>query len=472
VRTLYNCFISFIAQRPVCRIWMEGPRLTEAQFLPGTFYEKHLDLDTRTLTILALDDNEQTQARYEKREIQKVVQRKKRERVVPIIDIVKGVKELLGSCEKYYAKVYERKIVITLCPVDKAIDERETRYKKHASEGQMDMATAFVGAGINSHAISSGIHGNGIKTKHKWICDMEGSYLDLAKANSPELYNETVIFEAKVEDVEASLLTPIDVFNFSMPCTNHSALGKAKRGLNNPEMADESTSLFGVVAMIKASNPAVITSENVVSAMNSASYILLRKELNRMGYVISESVLTREHGGALDIRKRYWFVATSKGLPAVDITSIEVTPKEAYPFKSVSDILEEPETVEGRWADSEPLVKRAAVNAKEGRNFKLNKVLHSDAEISTIVRNYNKRQVSNPHLFRNNDKEYRLFTGNEHARAKLVPEHLIHGANETLAHEGLGQGINYMHGFLIGDAISQSIQATREADCFSLGYVA
>jgi DNA (cytosine-5)-methyltransferase 1 len=275
------------------------------------------------------------------------------------------------------------------------------------------------------------------------------------------MYKSTVLFEAAVEDVETSLLTPVDVFNFSMPCTNYCAIGKAKKRNNNPEMADESTCLFGVVAMIKASNPAIITSENVVGAMESASYILLRKELNRMGYAISESILTREHGGALDVRKRYWFVATSKGLPKINIENIDVTPTVDYQFQKVEDILDEPSSVEEKWASSEPLTRRAAINVLEGRNFKLNKVLHTDDSISTIVRNYNKRQVSNPHLYRNNDKEYRLFTRHEHARAKLVPLHLINGTNETMAHQGLGQGINYMHGFLIGDAISAGITDTN-----------
>jgi DNA (cytosine-5)-methyltransferase 1 len=451
--TLKSVKITKIKINAKRRIWIEGPRLTEASFVPGTFYEKRLDIDTRTLTLIALPNNEKTLARYANKEIQMVSKRKKGERIIPIIDVVRGVKELLGSCEKYYAKLYEGIIVITLSPVDKAIEERESRYKQHINNNHVDFATAFVGIGISSHAISSSLQANGIKTKHKWICDIEGSYLDVAKANSPEMYDETVLFEASVEDVEPSLLTPVDVFNFSMPCTNHSTAGKAKKRNNNPEMADESTCLFGVVAMIRASNPAIITSENVVGAMESASYILLRKELNRMGYVISEATLNREHGGAIEDRKRYWFVATSKGLPKVEIDNISKTPREDYPFKSVGEILESPSSVEERWASSEPLVRRAAKNIEEGRNFKINKVLPTDESMSTIVRNYNKRQVSNPHLFRHDDTEYRLFTRYEHARAKLVPEHLIADTSETLAHQGLGQGINYMHGFLIGDAI-------------------
>jgi DNA (cytosine-5)-methyltransferase 1 len=455
--TLKSVKITKIKINSKRRIWIEGPRLTEASFVPGTYYEKHLDIDTRTLTLIALPDNELNRERFANKEIQMVSKRKKGERIIPIIDVVRGVKELLGSCDKYYAKLYEGIIVITLSPVDKAIEERESRYKQHINNNQLDLATAFVGIGISSHAISSSLQANGIKTKHKWICDIEGSYLDVAKANSPEMYDETVLFEASVEDVEPSLLTPVDVFNFSMPCTNHSKAGKAKKRNKNPEMADESTCLFGVVAMIRASNPAIITSENVVGAMESASYILLRKELNRLGYEISESILTRDHGGALEARKRYWFVATSRGLPKVEIDTINKTEIENQPFKTVDDILEAPSDVEERWSTSEPLVRRAAINAQEGRNFKLNKVLPTDDSISTIVRNYNKRQVSNPHLYRKNDSEYRLLTRHEHARAKLIPEHLIAGTNETLAHQGLGQSINYMHGYLIGDAICKSV---------------
>jgi DNA (cytosine-5)-methyltransferase 1 len=454
------------------RIWIEGPRLTEAEFVPGTFYEKHLDIDTRTMTLIALPDNELNRARYARKEIQIVSKRKKGERITPIIDVVEGVKALLGNCEKYYAKLYEGKIVITLSPVDKAIEERESRYKHNVANNQLDLATACVGIGISSHAISSSLQAKGIKTKHKWICDIEGSYLDVAKANSPELYNETIIFEASVEDVEPSLLTLVDVFNFSLPCTNYSPVGKAKKRNNIPEEADEATCIFGIVAMIKASNPAIITSENVVGAMESASYILLRKELKRMGYEISETILTRDHGGALEVRKRYWFVATSRGLPQIEISALRKTSTNDRPFKTVADVLEEPTTVEERWVSSEPLVRRAAINAKEGRNFKLNKVLPSDDYISTIVRHYNKRQVSNPHLYRSNEKEYRLLTRYEHARAKLIPEHLIDGPGETLAHQGLGQSINYMHGYLIGEAIGKyylaytSIIHNRELICY------
>ena len=305
------------------RLWLEGGKLADAGFGKDTFYQKELDIDNRILRVVALPNTPENVARHKRREIQKVSGRKMAGGVVkPIMDIMNAdVAKLLEGTSRYCAKVRYGEIVFSIAPEEVRRIERVKRFLKAIKRNSLDVATAFAGGGISSSAISEGIESAGIKTNHKWLAEMEGKYLDVALANNRERYKDTHLFIGRVQEIETSLVEPVDVFNFSMPCTNQSKVGKAKKNISTAEEAPESTALFGLINLIRASNPAVITSENVTQARNSATYQLLRHELTRLGYTISENDLDQSQGGSLEKRKRYWFVATSKGLPKIDIAN-------------------------------------------------------------------------------------------------------------------------------------------------------
>ncbi|RWA45583.1 hypothetical protein AU476_39920 [Cupriavidus sp. UYMSc13B] len=52
----------------------------------------------------------------------------------------------------------------------------------------------------------------------------------------------------------------------------------------------------------------------------------------------------------------------------------------------------------------------------------------------------------------------RLLTATEHARAKRVPEHLIDGLSNTIAHEMLGQAVLYEPFQDLGQHLGNTLQ--------------
>ena len=68
-----------------------------------------------------------------------------------------------------------------------------------------------------------------------------------------------------------------------------------------------------------------------------------------------------------------------------------------------------------------------------------------------IGRFYNKKRSSEPYVTRGNLE--RLFTPAEHARVKSIPANLIAGLPKSVAHEILGQSVDYRQPLRIAELI-------------------
>lgn len=438
------------------RIWLEGEPLLEAGFNPGDFFSVALNVDTLSVELNHVPDSKEARALHKARLLKKVSRRQMVGWIKPIVDICNSdITDLFGDASRFRAQSFDGKVVFSIHPEDIKRIERENTLNDNLKNGFITKGDAFVGIGISCHAIHQGLKDAGIKTKQKWAVEIDGKYLDIAKRNSPEIYNNAHLFCASVEEVEKDLLEPVDAFSFSLPCTNHSSMGVAKKGLKSAEDGDEVTALFGTIAMIQAVNPAILISENVPNAKGSTSYNILLKELKRLGYEYEEMILDEKQGGSLELRKRYWFVAYSKGL---DIDPTMLLPREEPKIHAdLGDAMEKDET-DLKWFPVANLTKRHDKNVASGRNFKINLVDEKSEAVSTIPRSYAKHQVSNPHITNGSDK-YRLLTPAEHARVKRIPEHLIGNCHVTTAHQGLGQSIAYYHAYGIAQSLVRAMLA-------------
>lgn len=425
------------------RVWLEGEPLLRAGFNPGDFYSVNLNVDTLVIGLTHIPDSKEARLRHKNREIRKVSRRKMTGWIKPIIDICNAeITSLFGEFARFRAQAFKGSIEFGIHPEDLARARRENSILENMKNGFVTKGDAFLGFGISSHAVSKGADLCGLKTKQLWAVEMEARYIDIAVQNSPEVYKDAHLFCGKVEEVEKTLLEPVNSFSFSMACTNYSSHGITKKNLSSPEMGDEVTSLFGVVDIIKYSNPAVLFSENVPNAKGSVSYELLKKELNRLGYVTHDMILTNKESGAIEGRRRYWMVAFSKGLN-LDVETL--IPRDAVREYETFGEIKEDVTDEKAWHPSSKLFKREAINKANGRNFSVSRADDDSIKIGTIPRNYSKHQVSNPHVFSKDGSMYRLLTKTEHAKSKLVPTHLVDNCSASVAHEGLGQGIAYYH---------------------------
>lgn len=419
------------SHRNGARLWIEGVKLDSAGFKRGGFYDRKVNGETIKLTA-------NPNGKY------KVSGRKRNGKDLPIIDIALGRNENYKDGTRLRATFKQGEITVTVHHEEQAQDRREERLKKAIVEGKLTHASACTGGAISTSAIHEAITENGIQAKTAWVVDCELKYLQSAYAHSFAIDDDTVCFEAKLEEVETHLLNEVDILSFSLPCAGLSRSGTSKHKLT-PEQHESGTSVFGIRDMIRAANPAIISSENVPEAQDSPMYVLLIQELTRLGYTVVERVLDNTQTGTFENRTRYWFMAVSSGLVDIELDVVFNFLMERD-YNVVNDLLDEV-VDESVWSENQYLKDKAVRDKKAGKGFANRQLLRGhETRVGTIGRFYHKRRSTEPFVTRDDGKE-RLLSIYEHARAKSVPESLIEKCNMTHGHEILGQAIDYRQAF-------------------------
>lgn len=427
------------------RIYLEGMRLHQLGFESGSKYSVSYD-DSKQVLTLTLNPNGE----------RKVSGKNKYSAPCPVIDITNGqVDKMFPIGTPIVVNACEEKITISVHELMKNKIQREVDVKRKIAEGEnLFEGSLCTGGGISTHAISEGFKSVGLKNSVKMIAELDSRYLQVAVRNFPSVEH---IHNGQIENVRIEDIPKLDVLSFSLPCTGHSIAGKSS---NKIKIAEEhptaSTSLFGALRYIVHSNPAIIISENVVQSKDSATYILLKSEITRLGYKIQEFILDGYQAGSIENRKRYWFVAISDGLLGDKDLNLSVRdfPKK---FEKVGDVVDR--NVEHNWFRLDYFDARQEVCSGRGYGFAKNFVNEDSTSVGTIVRNYTKRQISNPHF--TNGENLRLFTIKEHSRMKLVPEELTENVPQTVGHEILGQSILYNHALGIAQAIALFLKSLK-----------
>ncbi len=414
------------------RLWIEGVKLGAAGFMRGARYSISFG-DGRM--ILSLDP-----------EGSRTVSGKTRhEREIPILDIaLKSLEDIFGAGSRVRVVFTHGRIEVSLHHETAAQQDRETRFRKGLENKRLTEASMFSGGGISTHAIHQAISDQGHDAHLAWVVDAELRYLQSGFANNYAITDETTALIGRAEEIETAFFRPVDILSFSMPCSGFSKAGKSKHK-HDPEAHEGAAALFGTMNAIRAANPAVLISENVAEAKTSPAYVLLKAEIERLGYEIFERIMDGSDTGSVENRKRYWFIALSKGI-ADGFTFDMIHQAAAAPRRKIRDLLET-DIAESAWAENQYLKDKAHRDAAEGKGFARQLLTGEETSCGTIGRHYMKRRSTEPFLTREDGKE-RLFTPVEHARMKSVPEELIHGVSATTAHEILGQSIDYRQAYI------------------------
>ncbi len=440
-------FTKVASNRGSPRLWLEGLRLNRCGFHPGVRFRVDLDLDRR-----------QVRLRVDQAGERKVSQRQHTSgdgtiRCTPIIDVTGGaLAEVLGEGARVRATLAVGEIVFDLHPVDLAIEARERRTREHIEQGYITEGTLCVGAGVSTLALKEGLETQGLEARVDWIVDRNHQYLEMAALNNPAISRETRLYEASLEEIEPGTLTGTDVLNLSLPCTGHSKSGKAKRQIvHAEEHPTDALAVYGALRILDAVNPSAVVSENVVDARNSASYIMFMAYLKAQGFELFEGIYDAEQAGTLENRRRWWLLGISKGLASG--FSMDQVPNYPKQFATLGHALEAISDDDSRWKAYDYLIEKAKRDAAAGKNFKPNLVKPEDEHVGGISRGYARVRQTDPRLVRD-DGLQRLFTPEEHARIKGIPEYLVRGFPASIAHEALGQSILYGHAKGIGEALA------------------
>ena len=407
------------------RVWIEGEHNNRAGFTAGTKYRMDISEAQKRITLTVDPAGDKT-----------VSSCTRAGKSRPIIDLHnKTIEALYPSGARIRIQFERHLITITEHHEDTARKVREDQFQRNAKSGTLREASACTGGGVSTQAIHEGLGGGG---SLKWVAEMELKYIDSAAQRCLAVDDSTTMLIAPVEEIESRFYADCDVLSFSMPCNKVSLAGKAKTG----EHETDSTELFGIMRAIEASNPAVIISENVVSAKTSPVYALMRAELRRKGYKLFEQILDASHTDSFENRPRYWLVGISEGIAP---ESFEVS-KVARSGRKLSELLDPPEIVADLWAENPGLkakAKRDAEKAKKGGGSFFARTLLTGIETAcgVIGKGYNKKRSGEPFIVAG--KLERLFSAAEHARVKSIPANLIEGLPKSVAHEIMGQSVDY-----------------------------
>lgn len=191
---------------------------------------------------------------------------------------------------------------------------------------------------------------------------------------------------------------------------------------------------------VRFANPAIAIIENVPDYLNSTSMLVIRSALASFGYSVFECILDGAKYGALEDRSRMAVVAYTEGA-LTNLTAEDVRPlrsKEA----TLEAILEPISPDDARWRSFDYLHDKETRDLAAGKNFQRQLLPSSAATCGCIGRGYAKGRSTEPFILHPTKPGLsRLLTAREHARVKTIPEEVVAGVSETVAHEILGQSV-------------------------------
>lgn len=414
------------------RVWLEGQKLAREGFEPGMKLDMQLQDSKLVLRVAPT-------GRYT------ISKRERNGRVSPIIDVMAGeLASLFEGVEMLRVLIRDGVIVVTAHQQHDRIRERVKRLiSKLERDEPLAVCSLFHGGGVLDKALHSGLAQAGVKSTVAVAVEIEAQYLDASLRNNPELWSEdSCVIESPIEAVNISRNpTQVDFVIGGIPCTGASKAGRAKNKLEFAESHSAAGAMFfNFLQFVSAMNPACVLIENVPDYAHTASMEVIRSVLGSLGYVVQERVLDGNEFGALEKRKRLCVVALSKGLEKVFDLDGVMPIREAE--ASLAEVLEPLPLDSERWKTFDYLAEKEARDMAAGKGFSRQLLTGDEPSCGTIGRDYSKCRSTEPFLQHPEDPSLsRILTPAEHARVKAIPQSVIAGLSDTVAHQVLGQSI-------------------------------
>ncbi len=434
------------------RLWIEGRKLERGGIAPGDRFSIRWEPGTSTVV---LDFNEAGDRRVSKRT--------RNGRDMPIVDVsTQDVAEALGpGIDRAKVSIFERRIEVTVHPDDLAARERVDRLVSKVRSGNpLSTGSVAHGGGILDHAIHEGMREAGVTARLAFAVEVDGATIDAAATNNPIWDEDTIGLHASMDEVALEDLPQVDVLVAGLPCVGASRSGKAKNAIELAEQHETAGHLFVTfLAMVKAVNPAVVLLENVPDYANTVSATVIRKALQVRGYEVQEAVLDGNEMGALEMRRRWCMLATSRDL-ALRLDQVRPARlKEA----TLAEILDDVPLDSDQWRSIVHMFEKAERDRAKGANFSPNFAAPGDGSVRSMGASYWKWRPTEPKLAHpTRPGVARLLTPAEHARAKTVPPELVSGLSNTLAHQILGNSVVHAAWKAVGTLIGERMLALAQ----------
>lgn len=427
------------------RLWLEGLRLIKTGFHAG---DKISITGSDKLTI-----------KHDSNADKIVSRRKKKDELVPIIEIVGDKLKCFNAGESVRVLITPKGIIITRTTKEKIKNQMLQRIIKRISQGlPLRTASLFHGGGVLDSAVHHGLKRSGVASKISLAIESEAKYINSSLLNNNELFdNESVVVESLIEQIHAFTDDFYDVALMGIPCTGASIAGKTKNKLECAEQHDTAGSMFYYALNFAVKSPIIII-ENVVPYLKTMSFTVIKSVLEAQGYVVQTTILNGNKFGAIENRDRMCAVAMLSELAEyLDIN--DIVPDEQTITPCINDILEDVPKESPQWKQFQYLKDKEIRDLAAGKGFKRTLVSGCESSCGTIGRLYHKCRSTESYVQSPYDNELsRLFTPTEHAKLKTIPTKLITGQSNTTAHEILGQSIIYKAFIKVGQVIGKSIK--------------
>ena len=390
------------------RIWIESQRLISLGFWPGVGFSVESRPNRVRLRPALLAEHH-------------VSRRLSAGQIRPIIDIAnRGLLSPLADFTEIKVEAVFHQIDIT--PSTRAF---YIRRRLHATP-PFRTIEVFTGGGTLSSAVASSRDFDLVAG-----IEVEPKYADVWQHAHPH----ATLYQTDVRCLHPSDLPPHDVLIASIPCTSHSALGRAQKSLaGKPELGDTGDLYLTICAFIAHRLPLACLFENVPAFANSLAGQSLCHHLRNLGYHIEETILDpfNEWNEPQD-RRRWVMVATFK-------PGFKLRPPGTRFSGTAADYLDAP--CEDDFADAQRIAKSIEYrrlhnqqHAGLGHRFQLTTIDRSSIRIPTLVRSYHK---INTGPFVATDYGPRLLRKHE---AERIMGCAIDCAHYATAIEILGQGV-------------------------------
>lgn len=430
------------------RVWIENLMLERNGFIAGAKYLRTIERDQRVITLKLVNHDEEKSG--------VVCTVSKASSGTPIIDLCnKTITTVFGDHDRVLVEYRQGTLIISLHHVCKLSDERVTRFREHLASGCLDEGTFCVGIGMSTLGIHEGFEKHGIKINTKWVLDRDAKCLGAAMRNNPVITPSTGIVCGKMEEIEPHRLSPVDIFQFSMSCRVYSKGSRAKQKRAVAEDHADAAGVYGIYKVLEPVNAAIIISENVVEAKDSATYLILKAVLNELGYKVHEFVLDSDQSGSFEHRPRYWFVAIDKNLPEI---VPEAIPRYARQFETFAELVNAAPSNDHEWRHvTEARHEKIVRDRSKGNGFSNQEMLYPDSKKSPVIRAAYSKNGSTDVRVAGSDENYRMLTPYEHCLMKQAPFSLIEGLPKTVAHYFLGQGVDLGQSIGLAELICMSM---------------
>lgn len=435
--------------RGVPRVWLQDLVLTRAGFDVGDQFS--ISIEESCVQLVRSVDGERT-----------VSAKPQRDRVVPAVDLnshkVLGVFAGLTTVRVIVPK--QGTLVISAVTSELRLRERRTRvHSKLNSAMPLDMGSVSHGGGVMCHAIHQGLTEAGIDGRLVFANEIRVELLEQASRHNTAWEPDTVAIAAPLQafvfDDDLPELPRIDVLEGGLPCSGASISGRSKRGLSLAEAHPEVGHLMvAFLTLIARTNPIMVVLENVRQYLSTGSAWQFRHQLGEWGYDIHEVIIRGGEFGALEDRERAVLLAVTEGI-TLDPESLD---KPSFVTPRLGGIIDPVPDDSPQWSTMAGLRDKETRDAEAGKGFKMQIYDETATSIATIGKGYAKRRSTEPKIRHpHNPSLLRQLTPAEHARAKRIPEALISGLSDTIAHEVLGQSVIHSAFVSIGKLIGDSL---------------